>query len=552
MSDQTSEFEARLAHAQTKVEKIDALNELAWDLRYFDPKRTQLYGEQAHELATTESYPVGLAESLRTLGYLNTENGHFGLGLSQSFEALEILKQTEKHPLEIDVLRNVSWAYRGFGDYVVALDYQMKALALAQEIGDKEREFRVLSIIASIYAETNQVEEAIRIEKNCLEFYRQLGKKDDESLALNNLAMSYLEAGDDASALEMALAALNLAQENNFSLVTLSALNTIGEIYLAMQDQSQAMAYLRQAISLAKEQNAAYDQYCNLLDMGKAYYQQNDVVNTLAYLHQSLAVADQTQNRMGQIQCHELLAEVNEKQGNLTEALSHWKQFHFIKESIFNENSAKRIANLQVLHQVETAKRDAEIYHLRNEELLREINERKKAELALQELAMTDPLTGLFNRRHFFRAAEFLLAEAIRYKHSLSIMVLDIDHFKHVNDTYGHATGDTAIKFLAATIKTIIRTADVAARFGGDEFVVLMPETNIEQALKSAHRLRLYLAERTIPASQHRFHFTLSLGVASISADVNTIDMLLEHADQALYTAKQKGRNQVEMWMDDK
>ncbi len=377
MSNQITELEARLKQAQTQTQQVDALNELAWELRYIEPGRAQLYGEQARELATP-SYPAGLAMSLCTLGYLNTENGNFGLALSQSFEALEILKHADIASLEIDVLRNVSWAYRGFGEYEVALDYQMKALALARELGDKEREFKVLGIIASIYAETNHTEDAIPIEQNCLEFYRQLGKKDEESLALNNLAMSYLETGEYASALEMALAALNLAKENNFSLVILSTLNTIGEIYLAMQDQAQAMMYLEQAIAFANAQNATYDQYYNLLDMGKAYYQQNDVANTLAYLHQSLAIADQTQNRMGQIQCHELLAEVHEKQGNLTEALSHWKQFHIIKESVFNENSAKRIANLQVLHQVETAKRDAVIYQLRNQELLRENTELEK------------------------------------------------------------------------------------------------------------------------------------------------------------------------------
>jgi diguanylate cyclase (GGDEF)-like protein len=163
---------------------------------------------------------------------------------------------------------------------------------------------------------------------------------------------------------------------------------------------------------------------------------------------------------------------------------------------------------------------------------------------------MTDPLSGLFNRRHFFRLAEFALAEALRYQHSLSLMILDIDHFKQVNDTYGHATGDGAIRLLAATIKTTIRAADVAARFGGDEFVILMPDTNTEQAIKSGQRLRLALAEITIPASQQRFHITLSIGVASLSAGANSIDILLEHADRALYATKQGGRNQIQVYQE--
>jgi diguanylate cyclase (GGDEF)-like protein len=331
--------------------------------------------------------------------------------------------------------------------------------------------------------------------------------------------------------------------------VTLSVISTVGEVYLAMNNYAEAMTYLQRAFSLAKEQDSAYDQFYNLFYMGKTCYQQNDIANTLTYLHQSLAIAGEAQNRLGQTQCHELLAEVYEKQGDLTEALAHWKLFHSIKESIFNENSAKRIANLQVLHQVETAKRDAEIYHLRNEQLLREIEERKKAEQALQELAITDPLSGLFNRRHFFAMAELLLAEAIRYTQPLSVMILDIDYFKQVNDTHGHAVGDEAIKLLAETIKTAIRASDVAARFGGDEFVLLMPQTNVGQAVKFAQRLRLSLAESTISASQYKLRFTLSVGVSSATIDINSIDKLLECADRALYTAKNNGRNQVRAYL---
>jgi diguanylate cyclase (GGDEF)-like protein len=127
-------------------------------------------------------------------------------------------------------------------------------------------------------------------------------------------------------------------------------------------------------------------------------------------------------------------------------------------------------------------------------------------------------------------------------------MVLDLDRLKQINDSYGHAVGDEAIKILATTLKTIIRASDVPVRFGGDEFVVFMPETNIDQAIKLAQRLRLSLAENPIHTGQNPLFLTLSIGVAGLSHNVDSIDKLLENADRALYLAKQKGRNQVQSY----
>jgi diguanylate cyclase (GGDEF)-like protein len=189
----------------------------------------------------------------------------------------------------------------------------------------------------------------------------------------------------------------------------------------------------------------------------------------------------------------------------------------------------------------------AEIHRLRHEELSHEIEERKRLEAALNDLAIADPLTGLYNRRHFFNLAEMQLEQATRYERTLSVMVLDIDHFKQINDTYGHAVGDRVIKHLAGNIEPTIRRADVTARFGGDEFVILMPETDSSQAVHLAERLQHQVAEKTISAKQSSFHLTLSIGVASSSAHnhVASIDVLLEMADHALYQAKESGGNRV-------
>ena len=182
--------------------------------------------------------------------------------------------------------------------------------------------------------------------------------------------------------------------------------------------------------------------------------------------------------------------------------------------------------------------------------LLRDISERKKAEKATRELLSTDSLTGLYNRRYFFGIVNVLIAESARYGHPVTFMLLDLDYFKMVNDTHGHLKGDLALQHLANSIRCVTRASDVAARFGGDEFVIFMPNTNEEQAINMAERLHKFLAGNPVPNLETNIFVTISIGIAGISGShgMTSIDTLLEHADQALYLSKQQGRNQTRVW----
>jgi diguanylate cyclase (GGDEF)-like protein/PAS domain S-box-containing protein len=179
-----------------------------------------------------------------------------------------------------------------------------------------------------------------------------------------------------------------------------------------------------------------------------------------------------------------------------------------------------------------------------------DVTDRKFAEKALKELAATDPLTGIFNRRHFFGMVNTILADAARYAHPVAIMVCDIDLFKRVNDIYGHKVGDLALQHLVNGIRSTTRAADIAARFGGDEFTILLPETDGEQAVHLADRLHAYLAAHPVPAPGTRFFIKISVGITSIPAQHETIsiDAMLERADRALYQAKESGRNQTRIY----
>ncbi|MEI2414869.1 GGDEF domain-containing protein [Orrella sp. JC864] len=160
-------------------------------------------------------------------------------------------------------------------------------------------------------------------------------------------------------------------------------------------------------------------------------------------------------------------------------------------------------------------------------------------------LANTDPLTELKNRRAFMEAGEALVIQCRRYPYPLSALLIDIDHFKSINDRYGHHLGDTAIRRVADAMTATLRETDVTGRLGGEEFAVLMPHTDLNAALRAAERLRLAAADLRIPVpGQEPINLTISIGVADFRHDMS-LDILVMHADLALYRAKHDGRNRV-------
>ena len=172
-----------------------------------------------------------------------------------------------------------------------------------------------------------------------------------------------------------------------------------------------------------------------------------------------------------------------------------------------------------------------------------------RTNLNLQTQATTDPLTGLPNHRSMVLALDQELDRSLRYSRPCSLLFLDLDHFKALNDSCGHLAGDTVLREMVTPIVQSLRAADIAGRWGGEEFIVLLPETDIEDALQTGERLRELV-------SQYRFtvggggHITCSIGVASYPLDANSRDELIESADRAMYAAKRLGRNQVRAAVD--
>jgi diguanylate cyclase (GGDEF)-like protein len=167
----------------------------------------------------------------------------------------------------------------------------------------------------------------------------------------------------------------------------------------------------------------------------------------------------------------------------------------------------------------------------------------------IERLTVIDPLTGIFNRRGFMEACEVELARARRHDRPLSLLMLDVDHFKRINDTHGHAGGDMALRHLADTLRAALRVTDIAGRIGGEEFAVLLTETDLAGARQLAQRLRDGIAGAVLEVGAHQIRMTVSIGVAPVRPEGGRADgpiaRAMSDADAAMYRAKTAGRNRV-------
>lgn len=175
-----------------------------------------------------------------------------------------------------------------------------------------------------------------------------------------------------------------------------------------------------------------------------------------------------------------------------------------------------------------------------------DITAQKAVELELVHQAHTDHLTGFNNRGHFMQQAELELRRVVRYGGTLSIFMMDVDHFKKINDTHGHKVGDLVLQKLAEICRDTLRMVDIIGRVGGEEFAILLPETTEQEAIRVAERLRQAIANAKIPLGHGLpLSITVSIGITSLMSKDDNIDVLLSFADKALYEAKNAGRNRI-------
>jgi len=546
--DHIKELEDQLATAKCEVEEIDALNSLAWELTFNDAERAFNLAQRALSLsrgkdAPEKSYPKGVALSLRTLGDIAKLRCDYSTALSNLLEANSLLEPLDELDALLIVYRDLGWVYFNIGDFRLALEILLKALSTARENGNTDQEATILITLGALYGENGDKEQSIETLKRALVYLEGTKNSRLVCTTLNNLAMTQFEMLTYDNALENAEKSLEIAQQLDSVELQATALDTTGQIYLARQDFSQAEVYFKQARALYQGFGNDPDEIT--LNLARAAMGQGRLEEAAFLLRQSLESVETRGANRFKYQIHELLARIYEAQDDFNNALDQYKLFHSLKSQVYNEDTQQRLANLMVLQEVETTRIDAEIYHLKNLTLRKELSVHRQAVAEMEILATTDSLTGLLNRRHFMTLAHYAFDKARRSGQSLSALMMDIDDFKRVNDCYGHPTGDKVLADVSTTIQTSLRAGDLLGRYGGEEFVAILPGSGLLSGQQVAERIVKNVAQHITRVEEYAIQITLSIGIAQVEEEEINLESLLERSDLALYTAKQAGKNRA-------
>ncbi|MEP7135422.1 MAG: diguanylate cyclase [Chloroflexota bacterium] len=553
----TKQAPKNTANSLRTEDEIDALNVLAWKLRIRQPKRSQALSEKTAGLSKTgiyseQNYHKGLAASLITRAFLAGEIGNLDTSLANCMEALALLENQPLSKTLVDAWYTLGWTNYYLSNYPAALEFGIKSMNLARELEQQEKEAWALDLVASSYKDPTQ---AFQMYEQAMHIFEKLHIIEGQSRILNNWACIFLEEGDYTSALDTSKRSLQLVKRGPLKREQINIHGTMGEIYLAMGNHTQAKKKLLEGLELVNKHGPDIGYMYILVDLGEVYLAQNDLERAERQLLEAVTISTKMETRHEQSRCHQLLSELYERQGKFKKALSHYKVSQNLKDSVVGENAAKQIVALKISHQIENSQRDAEIQRLQNAKLQQEIDEHKRTHAILENLATRDPLTNLFNRRHFLTLAEQEWKRATRYNHPISVLMMDVDHFKQINDQFGHAAGDQALITVANLLQAVLRTTEIAGRYGGDEFAVVLPETNGAKALIVGKRIHEKFLKHTVHAETGMgFKMELSIGVADFPNEngrpVSSLNELLNQADQALYVAKRSNNNRTHLYSE--
>lgn len=442
----------------------------------------------------------------------------------------------------------ISQAYVGL--YPESLQNLRAALSVFEENDDLLMIAKSLNSIGHSYVLLGEFEKALPYLIKSVDLAREMGNKKAEVTALDSLCHGYLGLGDVDNALSCGLESVQGARSIGALRIEAENLLGLGSVYRARGDLQQAESCFQQSLALAREYGFRFAEGRALRKLGGARREQDQILEALSLLRESLAILHEIGDKQRTSGCLEDLAAVCKQAGDFETALTYYEQFHLAQDTIYHEQTNFRIKSLEIAYEVEQANKEKEIYYLRNVALQREIEERIKAQTAAELLAITDSLTGLFNRRHLLYLAEREMAQATRYQRPLSIVIFDIDFFKTINDNFGHAAGDKVLAIVSSHVRGCLRKSDVLGRYGGEEFVILLPQTYLQSARELAERIRKNVASLRIPLDSREVSITISAGIATqlLTDESDRLDQLLDRADQALYEAKETGRNRTVLY----
>lgn len=493
---------------------------------------------QSYQAASDSENPLSIATSRALLGDLASYRGNYADAMEHYVTAYQLQRGLGYKPYISDLVMSIAATYRRMGLYQDALNYIEQA---EQEFNAPEEQFRHALIMhekAYSHAELGQYEQALALFQQSMQVYQQIQEPLWRSYTKVNLVWIYNLLQQYPQALTLAAEAkAELASLNAPDLSTLASYKGLlalfhGETLTALQRIDAALQSFDTAQHyLSAENNPRY-----MLMLYAARAPAEAAAGNFELAHDLLAryiALNKTQQQLAREQQSNILRFQfdSARQQERTTQLEAEKQL-----------AEQHVSTLQLAQRWQYAA--LSLIALLFVILFSFAVSLKKRNRKLHRLAMTDELTNIANRRRIMMQAEQERVKAIDTGQALGFLILDLDHFKQVNDRFGHDVGDNVLQQMCMTVSAMLRQPDYFGRTGGEEFLIVLPDTGAEQALAIAERLRLAIAAISFADSPQQLRITCSIGVSQYQPD-EALNISLTRADDALYQAKADGRNKV-------
>ena len=532
-----------------------------------------------------------MARTLNTLAEAHRYLDNLVLALDYSTRALEIHKDIDDPVGFAKALLGAGIIYRHINLYEKSLEHINEAYLYYKKVNNMLGIAKTSNQMGLVYTRLRQFDQAEFFYQITIDLPKGMVEEKTLASALREMAVINLESGDLASAMQYAKKAYITYKNKNLTSYISTTARIIGNIYRAQGNNNKAIEYYKESLSFARETGGKLYEIKSLTALAGILIG-IDTNEAISLLKRSLALSTEIDDKLHMLYAYREIRIAEKLRGRIEESLRYAEEEIALTDIIQNERNEDKLAlekahlhshkmeiELETLrekekrHQLELEKKNNQIEIAAQARVISELelSKNKYASIALafllaaclaivllvyrsfiaskkrneelDYLAARDPLTNCYNRRILFEVMnrDFLDLPQIE---EYCILMVDIDHFKSVNDTYGHSIGDTVLCGVAELLQANIRKSDSVARFGGEEFCIILPNTTQEQAIRIAEAIRIKVEKATfddIPV-------TCSFGVTSIKFKARTPSELIEQADLALYEAKSLGRNQVALW----
>lgn len=526
------------------------------ELSNFDESATAFSqaAEVYHEIMDT----AGEAEAVNELGVCWGEKGENSKALEFLMRSLSLWQRIDQPGGLARCLSSIGNRYYYYSQYDTAFEYYQKSFELRERIQD----FRGMAVCynnqALVFDKIGDCDRSAEFYHKAIDLYEQVGAKTDLANCLMNLAALQNQClGKHEDARQSLERALSLVKGVN-KLVEALCYHELGNVARSLREYNRAEEYYQAGLTMLEETGSHHIMAELLLDRARSRLAARKSAGALACLEQALMLATPSTENEVVFLAHQYSSEAYEQLGDYSAALSHFKKFHKVREEVLNAQTELKVKGLAIKAETEKARNEAEIYRLKNEELSRTHSELRLAlaqnKILYDELQLRaedlmkqvweDSLTGVHNRRFLEQRLADESERAMRFSHDLTLVIMDIDNFKVINDRFSHPVGDQVLKVVARLLTETCRSVDMVGRYGGDEFMLLLIETSADQAQPICERIRLAVSGYEWERIHAGLEVTISIGLCSQKSLPRGVT-LVDCADQHLYEAKRLGRNQV-------